>query len=44
LEHELLVATVGLFCERKIRCSNGTVFYDGKALQQPLQLEPGSSF
>lgn len=44
LEHELLVATVGLFCERKIRCSDSKVLYDGEVIPQPLQLQPGGSF
>jgi phosphoribosylglycinamide formyltransferase-1 len=44
LEHELLVATVRLFCERKIHCADNTVSYAGKEIEQPLQLKPGGSF
>lgn len=44
LEHELLAATVGLFCERKIRCVDNTVLFEGREIEQPLQLKPGGSF
>ncbi|MBT8069799.1 MAG: phosphoribosylglycinamide formyltransferase [Xanthomonadales bacterium] len=44
LEHELLVATVRLFCERKIHCTDSVVSFDGKEIEQPLQLKPGGSF
>ena len=44
LEHELLVATVRLFCERKIHCADSVVSFDGKEIEQPLQLKPGGRF
>ncbi len=41
LEHSLLVATVSLFCERAIHCSDGDIIYHGEVLQRPLQMNPG---
>ena len=42
LEHKLLTATVGLFCNREITYREDAVIYRGKALKQPLQLDPDS--
>lgn len=44
LEHILLVATVELFCKRKVHCQQGTVFHRGHKLGQPLQLKHDGSF
>jgi len=43
-EHELIVATTRLFCERLVRCRDERVFYADKLLLQPLQLQPDGSF
>lgn len=43
-EHELIVATTRLFCQRLIRCSNQRVYYSGKVLHRPLQLQTDGSF
>jgi len=43
-EHELIVATVGLFCQRLLRCSNEHVYFGGKVLLKPLQLQTDGSF
>lgn len=43
-EHELIVATTRLFCQRLIRCSNHRVYYSGKVLHRPLQLQTDGSF
>jgi phosphoribosylglycinamide formyltransferase-1 len=44
LEHELLVATIGLFCKREIGYENGTVLHQGQAIEQPLQLKQDGTF
>ena len=44
LEHRLLVATVGLFCNREITCQQGAVLYRGKILRSPLRLDPDGGF
>jgi phosphoribosylglycinamide formyltransferase-1 len=44
LEHQLLVATVGLFCERVIGLENDTVLHQGQAIERPLQLQPDGTF
>jgi len=44
LEHRLVVATVNLFCGRKIHYDQGTVFYRGHMLKQPLQLTDDGAF
>ncbi len=43
-EHELIVATTGLFCKRLLRCRENRVYYADKVLQQPLQLQSDGSF
>jgi len=43
-EHELVVATTGLFCQRLIRCSGERVYCAGNLLHQPLQLQADGSF
>lgn len=42
LEHKLLTATVGLFCNREISYREDAVEYRGKPLEQPLLLDPVS--
>ncbi len=44
LEHKLLVATVELFCNRKVHYQQDSVLYLGHALEQPLQLKHDGSF
>jgi hypothetical protein len=44
LEHQLLVATVGLFCDRVIGLENDTVLHQGQAIERPLQLQPDGAF
>jgi len=44
LEHTLLTATVGLFCSREISYREDAVFYQGKTLEQPLQLDQDGNF
>ena len=44
LEHKLVVATVELFCKRKVRYEQGTVLYRGQAIEQPLQLKDDGTF
>lgn len=44
LEHKLLKATVGLFCNREIAYRQGAVLYRGRKTTQPLQLKPDGSF
>lgn len=39
LEHKLVVATLELFCRRRVRLEDDTVLYDGSPLEQPLQLD-----
>ncbi len=43
-EHRLLVATVELFAARRVQLSHGRVLLDGKALQEPLQLQSDFRF
>lgn len=43
-EHELIVATTRLFCQRLIRCHDERVYYADKLLLQPLQLQTDGSF
>jgi phosphoribosylglycinamide formyltransferase-1 len=38
LEHQLLVATVELFCSRKVHYRQGRVFHQGHVMEQPLLL------
>lgn len=44
LEHKLVVATVELFCRRKVHYEQGAVFYQGQAIDQPLQLRHDGTF
>jgi phosphoribosylglycinamide formyltransferase-1 len=44
LEHKLLTATVGLFCNREICYRQGAVLYRGREIRQPLQLKREGSF
>jgi len=44
LEHKLLTATVGLFCNREIGYKEHAVLYRGEVLEQPLQLARDGSF
>lgn len=44
LEHQLLTATVELFCNREIAYQEGAVLYRGRAIKQPLQLQQDGSF
>lgn len=39
LEHKLLTATVGLFCNRDIAYREDAIVYRGHALKQPLQID-----
>ncbi len=39
LEHQLVVATVDLFCQRKIRYQQKRLVFEGQLIQQPLQLQ-----
>ena len=41
LEHQLVVATVELFCNRQVSLEKGAVFHLGQAIERPLQLKPG---
>lgn len=43
-EHDLIVATSRLFCQHRLRCSDGQVYYQDRALQSPLQLQADGSF
>ncbi len=43
-EHELIVATTRLFCQRLLRRSEDRVYYAGRLLHQPLQLQTDGSF
>jgi phosphoribosylglycinamide formyltransferase-1 len=36
LEHKLVVATVELFCKRKVHYQQGAVFHQGQVIEQPL--------
>lgn len=40
LEHVLLTATVRLFCSREVTYREDTVWYQGHALTQPIQIGP----
>jgi phosphoribosylglycinamide formyltransferase-1 len=44
LEHKLVVATVGLFCQRSVRYQQGKVLYQNQIIQQPLQLKTNGNF
>ena len=44
LEHKLVVATVKLFCNRKINYQQGTVLHRGHVIEQPLQLQNDGTF
>lgn len=44
LEHKLVVATVDLFCQRKIQYQKDKVLHLGHPSQQPLQLQADGSF
>jgi phosphoribosylglycinamide formyltransferase-1 len=44
LEHQLLTATVKLFCNREIAYRDGAVLYRGRTIKQPLQLGQDGSF
>jgi phosphoribosylglycinamide formyltransferase-1 len=44
LEHKLVVATVDLFCQRKIQYQQDKVLHQGHPIQQPLQLQADGSF
>jgi len=39
LEHQLLLATLELFCQHQLSLASGQVFYRGHALEKPLQLQ-----
>ncbi|MDX1380158.1 MAG: phosphoribosylglycinamide formyltransferase [Xanthomonadales bacterium] len=40
MEHRLVVATVELFAAGRVECSDACVLFDGRTLEQPLQLQP----
>jgi len=42
-EHRLVVATAALFASDDVKCRDGRVLVDGKALEQPLRLQPNGS-
>jgi phosphoribosylglycinamide formyltransferase-1 len=44
LEHKLVVATVELFCKRKVHYQQGAVFHQGQDIEQPLQLRHDGTF
>ena len=44
LEHKLVVATVELFCKRKVHYQQGAVFHQGQVIEQPLQLRHDGTF
>ena len=44
LEHKLLVATVDLFCNHKIRYENDQVIYENRVLTQALQMNQKGTF
>jgi len=44
LEHKLVVATVELFCQRKVHYEQGAVFHQGHVLEQPLQMKHDGAF
>jgi phosphoribosylglycinamide formyltransferase-1 len=43
-EHRLVVATVELFCQRKVHYEQDTVIHQGRALEQPLLLNHDGTF
>jgi len=44
LEHKLVVATVDLFCQRQVEYQHDKVYYQGRPIQQPLQLQADDTF
>ena len=44
MEHKLVVATVELFCKREVHYEHGQVFFQGRAIEQPLQLKHDGTF
>ena len=44
LEHKLVVATVELFCNRKVHYEPGAVLHQGHVLEQALQMKHDGSF
>ena len=38
IEHKLVVATVELFCQRKVHLEQGKVFHQGRKIEKPLVL------
>lgn len=43
-EHRLVVATVELFCQRKVHYEQGKVFHQGHVIKEPLLLRHDGSF
>jgi phosphoribosylglycinamide formyltransferase-1 len=43
MEHQLLTATVNLFCKREISYQEHAVFHRGRKIKQPLLLKPGGN-
>ena len=43
LEHKLVVATVDVFCQKKINFLQDRLFFEGNVIQQPLQLQTDGS-
>jgi len=43
LEHKLVVATVDVFCQKKISFLQDRLFFEGNVIQQPLQLHTDGS-
>jgi phosphoribosylglycinamide formyltransferase-1 len=44
IEHKLVVATVELFCSRKVHYDQGRVLHEGQVIEQPLQLNNDGTF
>jgi phosphoribosylglycinamide formyltransferase-1 len=44
MEHRLVVATVELFCKRQVHYEQGTVYHQGREIEQPLQLKHDGTF
>jgi len=44
LEHKLVVATVELFCKRKVHYEQGMVYHQGQVLEQPLHMKHDGTF
>jgi len=44
LEHKLVIATVELFCQRKVHYEQGRVFHQGQPLKEPLLLKHDGTF